>query len=846
MRMRRFLGSALLAVVVAVAFAATASANDSDPKASDVADPQTTNIPYVAWAGSQIRLKKCLTGREIYNFTGIDGEGQRLAGLKLRGQFGIEAFTGGPQEQWPWFDNAPVNDVVPVWEQYLGPALGWKATAQGDTYQRYIGAEAERLCFSINAMSSFPGLAVIKLTIRKDLLGLTPGAQPDLKHQFLAIWMTARSLTLTEHDAPGVGDPGASNIFNPGQFDSDPLKEWGVGIAKAQIEGEFPHGALGPLFPSIAGTVVLPRDWGVLAGKWATDDDANTGGVYGSAPYRWDIHDDQTTASAYAPSDTFCGPGVAAQDAVDNCKGNAPFFVANDADLGPFGRFSVNHSFPGLTTAAYPAIGPFDPLRPNTSFLSNGGLPNADDAPMPAFRVDVALAGVGSLVKVDKSNLFSRNATGATTGGTAKNLYAPFYKSYLYPANGEGRSGVDIAPGNNYAGIIWPRSWDPYDFWSFDPQTIKKQAGGYNDCYDPLHRLYPKPAGNNAVTVYTDEHGQAYVGYDPVDTGLDEGLGAFILPVDYAGTPNRSCWSAFVPGEAGRGVISATGKYPEQPGPLVNADKSLTKIVNHLGSKTLVCVNKPGGSLVDGVVCTETILDLAGNPIAGAPVRFNYSGAVNASVWNGEGSATTPGPNGSLNTYTDGNGQASVLLYDSFNSCFDVIVDNLGTRYAGAEVENGRGVWRSVKVTGETGAPCAGSGLPSTTPPPAPTPPAATPPAAQQGGSGSSSAPVTTVSLGVPLQPALQVTTNNPSAIVVGTKASKLYSVKVLQTKVGRFLVVNVKGSAKKATVRIVLVNKYNQAIKTIVRTVPTNKAYKIAGFKLPKTAVSVRTSVTA
>ncbi len=68
---------------------------------------------------------------------------------------------------------------------------------------------------------------------------------------------------------------------------------------------------------------------------------------------------------------------------------------------------------------------------------------------------------------------------------------------------------------------------------------------------------------------------------------------------------------------------------------------------------------------------------------------------------------------------------------------------------------------------------------------------------------------------------------------------------KVLQTKLGRYLVVNVKGkTAKSAKLRIPIMGKNGKVLKTLVRTVPTNKAFKIANYKLAKTAISVKASV--
>ena len=53
----------------------------------------------------------------------------------------------------------------------------------------------------------------MKLAIREDLLGLLPGRDPELKHQFLAIFMTATAPTLTEE--AGGGDPDGSGAYHP-------------------------------------------------------------------------------------------------------------------------------------------------------------------------------------------------------------------------------------------------------------------------------------------------------------------------------------------------------------------------------------------------------------------------------------------------------------------------------------------------------------------------------------------------------------------------------------------------------------------------------------------------------
>ena len=112
------------------------------------------------------------------------------------------------------------------------------------------------------------------------------------------------------------------------------------------------------------------------------------------------------------------------------------------------------------------------------------------------------------------------------------------------------------------------------------------------------------------MTLYTDEHGEAWAMYDPNVNPL---TGGFALNPTVADANNRKC--DLSPGVAGVETISARGFYPEQPALGIPFEKSLTKTVYHEASKTLTCVPKMG---FDGIICTETITDLAGNPLNGA------------------------------------------------------------------------------------------------------------------------------------------------------------------------------------------------------------------------------------
>jgi hypothetical protein len=836
MRMRRFLGSALLAVAVGVfGFAATASANEiKDP----LADPQTTNIPYVGWVGTQLRLAKCLDlGYEVDTRLGVDvssmNDSSKLPVPFLSGKFTFEGWTGSNTSvvDAPFFVNGSGSgqsqDVVPTIERYRGKSVDLFTADPTDglkTYEARPGDEGYRLCFSVHVSSYGAGLARIKLAVRDDFLTLFPGQDPWMKHQFLAIFMTATQPELTE--LPYGGDPTGNGTYNPGQYDADAAKEWAPGLAKVAVKGTFPYGNFSNIqLPAGQASYTLPDDWQALANLLATDNNPATGGVYGSAPSRWDIHDD-TIKSADVHTSNACPAGVTTVDTVDNCLGTVGLY---DSDLGPFSRDTVNHPFAGVEIA-FPAIGPFDPLRPNTTFLPDGKV-DAGDAPMPALRIDLDLAqgSIGSLAKADKTVVFSRNGTGA---GTAHNLYAPFYKAYIPAASAysSGQSGVAGADGNNFPGFLWTGRANVYDYW--DTLLEEEYKNPDNKCRNPKGDVYPGPYGTSGVTIYTDEHGEGYVTYQPLSGNEnDTAHGLFDLPETTTGI-NSVC--DLSPGVAGRATIMATAKYPEQPALAIPGKNTLQKTINHLASKTLVCSKKAGFT---GSTCVETIIDLGGNPVAGAWVDFSISNAAGGTLQPDTNEAVSKQGDNHWRVQTDATGKATVYVTNSDNNCMDIRAENIGTRWT----ENAIGIERTFKVAPTTGAACTSG-----------TTPAVTPPASTGSSSGSSSSSASavgsaaTVSLGGPVIQAPNALPVTTSTQVIASNASKLLSVKVLQTKLGRYLVVNVKGTKKTAKVKFSFVNSKGKVFKTIVRTVPTNKAFKLKGVKFPTAAISVRTVVSA
>ena len=157
-------------------------------------------------------------------------------------------------------------------------------------------------------------------------------------------------------------------------------------------------------------TLQLPRDWPRLAvamGTYFNPDNPAPGGL-------WDIHDNRATDEGHG-FQSICPPystGAAAVaeraakfDAVDNC----PELLPNPGTAAPLpGRCRRTRSSPTRRCAAgefgafsriwagaaTPAIGPFDPLKPSETLLSNGVL-DANDAPMPAARIDFTTTGGG-------------------------------------------------------------------------------------------------------------------------------------------------------------------------------------------------------------------------------------------------------------------------------------------------------------------------------------------------------------------------------------------------------------------------------------------------------------------
>ena len=136
--MRLRISLTLAALITAIAAMAvgvgSAAATVVQPQ---LPDPQTTNVPYVAWAGEQVKVVKCLGSEDSVRALGIG-----LGSIIFRGNYTVEDWSGVDENNaGPKFLNAPGGDVVA---------------------QNIDG----RVCFAVHVTSQKPGLAVIKLTKR--------------------------------------------------------------------------------------------------------------------------------------------------------------------------------------------------------------------------------------------------------------------------------------------------------------------------------------------------------------------------------------------------------------------------------------------------------------------------------------------------------------------------------------------------------------------------------------------------------------------------------------------------------------------------------------------------------
>jgi len=690
-------------------------------------DPQTTNVPYLAWNGEEVRLESCVAigGRyqDAESAFNVDDNGQGFVSIPITPSFLVEDWSGTQQStnEEPQIEPNTVNTFLTD-DYHGGPGI----------------------CVEGDAVSLYPGMARIELDVTASVqintilgnLGLG-SAQTLFKTQYLAGWMTLNNPTLKEmastdfgdstDAASELGDPSGNGIFNAGADD---------GSLDVHVTGTMPMtGAWMNKFP--AGSVTLPNDWVTLAQKLASDNNP-----VDMTPWdRWDTSGDSadteghsiasgclTGGSSSVPPETSGANYIAANTYVpsgyldngDNCDySTGPNSSDNGDEIGPFST--------AFGLSGDEAIGPYDPIDGFDTNLPDGNL-STQDAPMPAARVDVAIAkntggtdigGVGSLEAADKTVSYSRDLTGDST---AHNLYAPFYDEFI-PATGRGNasSGIDgaVITGDFPNFIGTSINFDDfnggvYHFW--DALPVAQNWGGATACFNeaPYGKLsdndtnpndfWQKPKGKSDVAVYTDQNGEAQVLYNP-------GTGFYFdqLPV---GNPNgvlkngdNGCDLQNLFGKPlGTSAITATAKYPFKP---VDFDpttsNTVTKTVDSLWSKTIGAEPKGDGENQAEVVAVHA-QDITGAPYEDEVVCFTatnasltpFFGTAGGVTYSGERSVTDPATaNGNSDrtcVTTDDNGNAAVVAIQSEPLTVDVNADFTQ-----------EGIMRDITYTGDSG-----------------------------------------------------------------------------------------------------------------------------------------------
>ncbi len=170
------------------------------------------------------------------------------------------------------------------------------------------------------------------------------------------------------------------------------------------------------------------------------------------------------------------------------------------------------------------------------------------------------------------------------------------------------------------------------------------------------------------MVVYTDEHGEAQVEYNP-------GTGAYYDAVGAIKNANGGCDLEDVD-VLGRSSITATARYPYQPvSDPAKPSAPLTKEVRSLFTKSLTIYPKgPGEANSVARIMVAQAIDVDGRPFVNERVcfyvgnladgAFPYFGTVAPGVTIGGSEAPLKGTADSC-SYTDANGRAAVEVINS-------------------------------------------------------------------------------------------------------------------------------------------------------------------------------------
>ncbi|MGH2852601.1 MAG: hypothetical protein ACRDLF_00195 [Solirubrobacteraceae bacterium] len=546
--------------------------------------PQSANIPYVAWVGEHVRLVMC---DPSVNTSTAGGQSAN---------FQLEDWSGRAETA-----ELPAPD--PGSSAFFAPSVG--------SSQESIGAG----CVKIDYKSLNPGLARIR--------GVVTNAAGTIvfSHQFLVIWLTTNKPTLSEVAAESgvpfvpssyLGDPSGNGELIPSPL-SEPNANTDKGLVQVKVTGSFPveaGSALHNILPE--SNYTLPESWETLAKTLATASEELE--PQGTDPSLWDIH------------------GTPSEGTTPNASGPNPL----SADF-------FRPAFDDYTSGETATVGPFDPEAANETLLSDGRL-NADDAPMPAIRVDVHLApneggsslgGVGDISGASKALIYSHEFNGdASSPG---NLYNPYYGAYI-PATDRPEpqaSGIDgSSPGGDFPAFL-NKHPEPYTFWT-SVHTSGERFAESTGCLQRTNGedsiYYQTPSGSLNETFYTDERGEVLVAYSPGDgfylnhlpvleKAGEEEAGKIVKNAD-GGCDLKNLYKEVI----GESSISATVVYPYQSVDYgsQNSEAPVVKKVRSLWEKEFFTFPKgPGPNEQNVRIVVAKAQDIDGRPIVDETVCFH-------------------------------------------------------------------------------------------------------------------------------------------------------------------------------------------------------------------------------
>jgi hypothetical protein len=597
-------GAAVLALCL---FATGAFAAPNPGPGSD--GPQSANIPYVAWVGEHVRLVVC----DPAITTGDDAQ---------VANYQVEDWSGY-QFQPPTPDGDSGSSIGQIFDP--GPAAFFRSS---EPAHRIGESDEQEGCVATDYKSLNPGLTRIRVDVRSEETGAVV-----FSHQFLVIWLTVNTPTLAEAGLSGnvnadgsagdntfqsqanssdlgkfLGDPLGDGKFMPSPFNPQTATNEDKGLIQIKVTGSFPvvkESPLSNILPNPSYT--LPSDWATLAETLASSSEETE--PPGSNPMLWDIH------------------GTPIEATTSN---------AGSATNDPLHDLFSRPAFSDFTSGETATVGPFDPQAANETLLSDGRI-NADDAPMPAMRVDVNLAaneggtdlgGVGQISGASKAQVYSHDFTG--NAEEEGNLYNPYYGEYIpatdRPVN-EASGITGPSPGGDFPGFLNEHP-NPYTFWN-SVRTTNYRSSSSTGCLRRAPGLsteatpeddYQTPSGPRTETFYTDERGEAYVVYTPGD-------GFYLNQIpSITSDANGGCdLESLYEKEIGHSSITAKVVYPYEPVDYPSlTSEPLVKTVSSLWLKEVYEFPKGTTTADQNVrIVVAKAQDIDGYPFAGETVCFH-------------------------------------------------------------------------------------------------------------------------------------------------------------------------------------------------------------------------------